>query len=170
MFDFGNVLIDWDPRYVYHDYFQNDEAGMERFLTEVSFHDYTRQFDLGRPNQEVIDEFSSKHPQYARLLEIYDEYWIKSVGGVIEATADLIHQLKQVGYPIYGLSNWPSDKFELFRPRQEIFDWFDEIVISGQVKLAKPDRRIYDVHYGQSTPPVTPAIFSFNSAAVSSSG
>jgi len=37
IFDFGGVLIDWNPRYLYRKFFDGDDASMERFLTEVGF-------------------------------------------------------------------------------------------------------------------------------------
>ena len=35
IFDYGNVLLDWNPRYVYRRYFPNDPEAMERFLQEI---------------------------------------------------------------------------------------------------------------------------------------
>jgi 2-haloacid dehalogenase len=46
---------------------------------------------------------------------------------------------------LYGLSNWSVEKYELVRPKYEFFSWFDTILVSGEVKLIKPDPRIYAV-------------------------
>lgn len=32
IFDFGNVLLEWDPRYVYERYFPNDPEGYKGFI------------------------------------------------------------------------------------------------------------------------------------------
>ena len=58
-------------------------------------------------------------------------------------TVEVLRKLKEGGYPLYGLSNWPSDKFDLVRPKYEFFSWFDDIVVSGKVRIAKPDPRIF---------------------------
>jgi 2-haloacid dehalogenase len=35
IFDFGGVLIDWDPRHLYRKIFGEDVAAMEHFLSNV---------------------------------------------------------------------------------------------------------------------------------------
>ncbi len=57
----------------------------------------------------------------------------------------ILGDLKQAGYPLYGLSNWPDEKWQLVRPKYDFFGLFDDILISGQVKLAKPDPRIFSL-------------------------
>jgi 2-haloacid dehalogenase len=46
--------------------------------------------------------------------------------------------------PMYALSNWSAETFPMARPRYPFLEWFDGIVISGEVGSAKPDRRIYE--------------------------
>ena len=45
IFDFGNVLLEWNPRYVYRRYFPDNDAGMEQFLHEVKFMEWNAQQD-----------------------------------------------------------------------------------------------------------------------------
>ena len=52
--------------------------------------------------------------------------------------------LRGAGNALYALSNWSAEKFALVRNKYEFFSWFDEIVISGEVGLTKPDRRIFE--------------------------
>jgi 2-haloacid dehalogenase len=62
---------------------------------------------------------------------------------VIQPTVDILQSLKEAGYPLYGLSNWSAEKFQLVRHKYEFFDWFEAILVSGEVKLIKPDPRVY---------------------------
>lgn len=48
IFDFGNVLLDWNPRYLYRKLLK-DEAQIERFLEEVDFYAWNQLQDAGRP-------------------------------------------------------------------------------------------------------------------------
>jgi FMN phosphatase YigB (HAD superfamily) len=54
VFDYGNVLLEWNPRFVYRRYFPNDEQGMENFLKEIRFAEWNAQQDKGRPFEEGI--------------------------------------------------------------------------------------------------------------------
>lgn len=58
-----------------------------------------------------------------------------------------------------GLSNWANEKFLLVRAQYEFFDWFDGILISSEVKLAKPDPRIYAVMLEQIGEPAERCLF-----------
>ncbi len=62
----------------------------------------------------------------------------------IEQTFRFIEDLKKEGYPLYVLSNWDSESFcELKKNYPDLFALFDGIMISADVKRAKPDPDIY---------------------------
>jgi len=145
IFDFGKVLVDWDPRHLYQKFFPDDPAAMERFLTEVQFYNWVRQTDSGRPFTETINEWCACYPNYCKLIRSYDERYEESIIGPIQGTVEILHSLKEAGYPLYGLSNWPQEKYLIIRPKFDFFDWFDDILISGEVKLAKPDPKIFQL-------------------------
>ena len=54
VFDFGGVLIDWNPRYLYRRLFGNDVEAMERFLTEIEFVNWNLEQDRGRPFEMAV--------------------------------------------------------------------------------------------------------------------
>jgi 2-haloacid dehalogenase len=145
VFDFGGVLLDWNPRYLYRKLFNGDPNAMERFLTEIGFVEWNLQQDKGRPLAVAVAELSERFPQYADLIQAYDERWPESIAGPIQPTVNILYALKQAGYPLYGLSNWSAETFQRVRHRYAFLDWFETIVVSGDVKLVKPDPRIYSV-------------------------
>ena len=61
----------------------------------------------------------------------------------IEPTAQLIKELKERGYKLYVLSNMSKEYIEFLRDFP-VFDYFDEQVVSCEIGLGKPDRRIYE--------------------------
>ncbi|HKP12880.1 MAG TPA: HAD family phosphatase [Blastocatellia bacterium] len=145
VFDFGGVLIDWDPRYLYSQMFDNDADAVERFLTEVGFVEWNTEQDRGRPFAVAIKELSERFPHYGDYIRAYDERWEESVGGAIEGTVALLSALKRAGYALYGLSNWSAETFRRIRHKHPFLDLLDVIVLSGEVQMVKPDPRIYHV-------------------------
>jgi 2-haloacid dehalogenase len=165
IFDYGNVLLEWNPKLVYQRYFANDPEGMERFLQEVNFADWNLQQDKGRPFVEGVAVLSQQFPHYSNLIQAYHERWIDSLVGSITGTVDILKQLKQAGYLLYGLSNWSAETFPYARERYDFFDLFDDMVISGEVGHAKPDPEIFHVLLNKIGKPAKECLFIDDSLA-----
>lgn len=112
-------------------------------MAEINFSAWNLKQDEGYPFGQAVDDLSTQFPQYAHIIRAYDVYWEESITGTIPGTVDLLHRLKAVGYPLYGLTNWSYEKFSLVRHKFGFFNLFDDIVVSGEVKLIKPDPAIY---------------------------
>ncbi len=138
-----SLPIDWDPRYLYRQFFDGDLEAVEQFLTRIGFTAWNLRQDQGRSFAIAVADLCAQFPQDAELIRAYDQRYEESIRGPIQPTVRILQALKQAGYPLYGLSNWPMEKFAIVRPKYEFFGWFEDIVISGEVKLAKPDPRIY---------------------------
>lgn len=144
IFDFGNVLLEWDPRHVYRRYFPNNETAMEDFLHEVNFMEWNAQQDKGRSFAEGVAELSRQFPHYSELIQAYHDNWKDSIGNHLEGTVAIMKQLKEAGYRLYGLSNWSAETFPLMRDKFEFFNLLDDIVISGDVGMIKPEPEIFE--------------------------
>jgi 2-haloacid dehalogenase len=145
IFDFGGVLINWDPRKVFEKYFSNDAQAIDDFLAEIGFSAWNLEQDRGHPFSQAVAELSAQFPQYAHLIRAYDEEWEQSITGIIPGTIAMLPKLKAAGYRIYGLTNWNVEKYNIIRHRYTFFDLFDYILVSGAVKLAKPDPAIFEL-------------------------
>jgi 2-haloacid dehalogenase len=84
-----------------------------------------------------------RHPEHRAPLEAWRDRWIETITGEIEGTAQLIEDLRDAGYRILGLSNFSAETFPWCRAEYPVFDRFDDIVISGEVGLAKPQPEVY---------------------------
>ena len=107
VFDFGGVLLDWNPRYLYKDYFK-DEKEMEYFLSEICNSEWNVQQDAGRPFAEAVKLLQAQYPQYSEAIRMYDEYWYKMLKCEFPESIALLKELKSLGYGIYGLTNWSA--------------------------------------------------------------
>jgi len=143
IFDFGGVLLDWNPRNLYRKLIA-DDAACEHFLTEVCHPDWNVAQDAGRSFAEAEAEAIARHPDKADLIRAwlprFDEMIADSIGG----TVDILERLHARGVPLYGLTNFSSETFAPTRKRFEFFNRvFRGIVVSGDEKMIKPDPRIY---------------------------
>lgn len=143
VFDFGGVLINWDPRLLYRKLFNSDEQAMESFLAEIDFTGWNLLQDAGRPFAEAVSELCARFPQYCELIRLYDERYMESLTEPIARSVEILHRLHVAGARLQGLSNWSVEKFALVRAKYDFFGWFDDILLSGEAKVNKPDPRIF---------------------------
>jgi 2-haloacid dehalogenase len=143
VFDLGGVLIDWNPRYLYRQLFDGDDAAMERFLAEVTTPEWNGEQDAGRTWAEAVEVLTREHPQDAKLIAAYADRWPETLGDAIQPTVDVLAELRRTGARLFALSNWSAETFPIARPRYPFLEWFEGIVISGEVRIAKPDPRLF---------------------------
>ena len=79
VFDFGGVLLHWDPRQLYRRFFSNDMEAVEHFLEEVDFHGWNYHQDRGRSFKDAVAELSSQFPHYSDLIQAYPDHYIESI-------------------------------------------------------------------------------------------
>jgi 2-haloacid dehalogenase len=144
IFDLGGVLIDWNPRYLYRRLFDGDDAAMETFLADVCSPEWNGQQDAGRTWAEAVEVLAADHPEQHELIEAYWHRWQETLGDAIAPTVEVLDELRREGTRLIALSNWSAETFPVARPRYPFLEWFEAIVISGEVGVAKPDRRIFE--------------------------
>ncbi|SDF63051.1 MULTISPECIES: HAD family phosphatase [Rhodanobacteraceae] len=143
IFDFGGVLIDWNPRYLYRKLFGDDEQAMETFLAEVTTPEWNLRQDAGRSWDEAVRLLTDEHPTKAELIAAYQHRWEETLGGAIDDSLHILRELKEAGHPLYGLTNWSHETFPFARERFDFLALFDGIVVSGEEGMIKPDPRLY---------------------------
>lgn len=143
-FDFGGVLIEWNQRYFYRDYFKDDER-MEYFLSNVYTAKYVERTDKGETYAEVLPDMIAEHPDYREAIEIFPLRWGVMLHDEKPEGVALFHELKSKGYHLYGLTNWSAENIdEAFRR----FDFLNELegtVVSGIERTVKPEPEIYKI-------------------------
>lgn len=142
VFDLGGVLLDWNPRYLYRQLFDDAEA-MERFLSEICSQEWNEQQDAGRPWREAVADLIARHPADAAMITAYHERWPEMLSGEMADSVQLLKELKALGLRLYALTNWSHETFPVARKRFAFLDWFDGIVVSGEEKLVKPNPVIF---------------------------
>jgi len=145
VFDLGGVLIDWDPRYLYRKLFDGDTAAMEEFLATVCTQSWNEQQDAGRPFADACASLKLLHPHKAELIDAWFERYDETLAGPIPGTVEILAELNSDGLSLFALSNWSAETFPIALKRFEFLKWFKGVMLSGEVKLLKPDPRIFEL-------------------------
>lgn len=147
VFDLGGVLVRFDPQY-----FAAREGvppeDIPAFVQEVFKGKEWVAMDRGTMDcPEAVVSICSRlperlHPAAERLVC----GWWKPAREPMPGMAELIQELKALGYGIYLLSNASQHFYEYF-PGIPGSQFFDGLVVSADYKLLKPHREIFTVLY-----------------------
>lgn len=144
VFDVGGVLCDWDPRHLYVKLIPDPEE-LDWFLANVVTHEWHYQHDAGRSVRETIPELAARYPKYAELIELYDSRWMETISGAIEGTCALVEELAARSVPLFAITNFSAEFFPRYCASYPVMRRFRDIVVSGEVKVMKPDPQIYRI-------------------------
>lgn len=143
VFDIGNVLIEWNPEHLYSKLIPN-KTDRKTFLDTVCTMEWNLQQDLGRPWSEAVALLCACFPEKSALIEAYHTRWHEMVPGAISESVEILERLKSAGVPLYAITNFSREKFDETLERFPFLNTsFQDIVVSGDEKLAKPDPTIY---------------------------
>ncbi|EQB93363.1 HAD family phosphatase [Elizabethkingia anophelis] len=143
IFDFGGVLMDWNPKYLYQNVF-NSEEEMNFFLDNIATLKWNAEQDRGRSFQEATEILQNQYPEFSKEIALYYSQWPVMLKGTIEENVSILRNLHG-RYQLYGLTNWSAESFPYAYKNYDFFSLFNGIVVSGEEKLIKPDERIYEL-------------------------
>ena len=143
IFDYGNVLVHFDPNWLYTKVFNGDEEKSRWFNEQVLPQSWVTRLDAGEPMAEVIAQKQREWPQWKEEIAAYDTRYYEMVGDEVEGMYDLLSRLRlERGMHLWGLTNWPPKVYRVLA-ESRIFSLLDGMVISCEERLVKPDPRIF---------------------------
>ena len=144
IFDVGQVLVKFSPKNLFLKILKNEEE-VDYFLKNICTWEWHIQQDLVYDTSKVAEPMAKKYPEYKQAIDAFYGRFLEMIEGTYKENVNLALQLKKQGYSIYLLSNFPGDQFEKYRLQNSYIDMFDDRIISGDVGLAKPDKKIYEL-------------------------
>lgn len=144
IYDIGNVLYHWDIRHLYAKLI-DDADRLDWFVSHVVTPEWHFQHDQGRALAPMLAELIDQWPQERALIEAYVPRWLDTIPGPVAGALETVRELHDRGVPLFAISNFGVEFWDMFRPTAPIFDLFGDIVISGAEKLMKPDPAIYQL-------------------------
>jgi 2-haloacid dehalogenase len=143
VFDVGNVLYGWDPDAFLVRQIADDEARL-RFVEDADLYGWHETLDGGRPYAEAAAEFTEKFPEYAQVIAAWSDSFGETITGPVPGMNEIVDALDARGVPLFAITNFSADFWPPFHAKEKaFFARFKDIVVSGQVKLLKPDPAIY---------------------------
>ena len=145
IFDYGNVLVDWNPAYLFLPVFNGDEEKCRFFTDNICNREWFTRMDRGEDMDTCVAELQAQYPQYADAIALFRDRWFDMCHGDIPGMLEIIQDLKQKGYGVFGLTNWPAATFAEARRRFKTIGSIENYVVSSSVHLAKPEPAIYQL-------------------------
>jgi 2-haloacid dehalogenase len=146
VFDLGGVVVVWDPVPAVAAVVGQKRA--EHFVhgSEFDFAGWNHAQDAGRSWADAEAAATASHPELAEEIAAYRPNFALSLPGLVPGTAGILRALHDRGVRLVALTNWSAETIhhgpEAF---PEVFDLFDDIVVSGAEGVAKPDGEIFQI-------------------------
>jgi 2-haloacid dehalogenase len=145
IFDLGGVLIDWNPNYLYETIF-DDKKKMNDFFAEVCTSEWNEEQDGGRSLRDATEELVARFPNHEKNIRAYYDRWEEMLKGPIEDTVEILKEIKEKrDHKLYALTNWSAETFPVALDRFDFLHWFDGRLVSGEERMRKPFKEIYEL-------------------------
>lgn len=145
VFDIGKVLIHYDPDLPFSRLIPDPEA-RRWFFENVCTHDWNVEQDRGRTWEEAEGLLINEHPAHEDNIRNFRRHWHEMVPHAYEDSVAVMLELIDAGHDVTMLTNFASDTFVEARQRFPFLDRPRGVTVSGDVRMIKPDRGIYDHH------------------------
>ncbi len=141
IFDIGNVLIEWQP-----ENFFDREVGEDRrraLFAAVDLHAMNDRVDSGGNFHDVLAETAETHPEWRVEIEMWHDRWIELASPAIDHSVRLMGALQRNGVPVFSLTNFGIQTYDIAAEKYPFLRQFDRDYISGHLGVIKPDPAIY---------------------------
>jgi len=141
VFDLGMVLINFNPK----EFLEiNNYEKKEKIMEYIFGHEDWLKLDRGTLTEKELAEKLDENGKFT-YDEVMDIMKVrKDIMVPFDFNKEIPKKLKEKGYNLYILSNFPKIPFEEIRERDEFFRYFDGGVVSAYVKHLKPEKAIYE--------------------------
>jgi 2-haloacid dehalogenase len=143
--DLGNVLITWDPHPAIAEAVGAEQATSFLADQDFDFMAWNHLQDAGRSWEGAEHAAVSSHPHWEEAIRGYRANFGQSLVGAIDDSVQILRELHAAGIPLYGLTNWSGELFPIAARRFTFLALFEDIIVSGEEGIAKPDPRIFEV-------------------------
>jgi 2-haloacid dehalogenase/putative hydrolase of the HAD superfamily len=142
LWDFGNVIVRWDPRTLYSKIFP-DPAERDRFLAEVCTMAWHIETDRGVGFADNCAALAGRFPEHETAIWAWRDRWWEMFSGPIPETEAAMEALHARAVPQFGLSNVSLETLERTLTMSPAFGRLGGVIASAAEGLVKPDPAIF---------------------------
>ncbi|WP_299817949.1 HAD family phosphatase [uncultured Jannaschia sp.] len=142
IFDIGNVLIEWQPERFYDREFGEDRR--RAMFAAVDLHGMNDRIDGGEVFRDVVYATAEAYPDHAEAIRMWHDRWLELAAPVIELSVRLLRALRGNGVKVHALTNFGVESFALAQENFDFLHEFDELFVSGHMKVTKPAPAIFE--------------------------
>jgi 2-haloacid dehalogenase len=143
VFDIGNVLLEWNPERFYDRVLGPDRR--RAFFAESGVEEMNLRVDRGHPFAETVFAHADAVPAWRDEIRMWHDNWIEMASPAIDQSVRLMGALQARGVPVYSLTNFGVESYEVAAGHYPFLKAFDRDFISGHMRVIKPDARIYEM-------------------------
>jgi len=143
VFDIGNVLIEWQPERFFDQAIGEDRR--RALFDAVELDEMNEQVDLGAHFTETVYAKAEDHPEWRDEIRLWHDRWIEMASPAIPHSIRLLRALRGKGVPVFSLSNFGLQSFDIAAAHYPCLTEFDRQYISGHMQVMKPDPQIYQI-------------------------
>lgn len=147
VFDFGQTLVRFDPRYMTSVYVRKSEK-IEQIASAVFDRLYFDKLDAGTiTDEEVKRKICDRLPKELqdKACLVYDNWYYNLP--IIDGIPELLKEIKDNGGRLFLLSNIScgfAENYNRIAGINELLSFFDGLVFSGEIRMVKPDKNIFE--------------------------
>lgn len=141
VFDIGRVLIEWEPERFYDRTF--GEERRRALFDRVPLHEMNLGVDRGDPFVASVEALAAAHPDYSEEILHWHQSWIEMASPEIPHSVRLLRALRTKGVPVFALSNFGRETFEIATSVYPFLREFDQAFVSAHLRCLKPEPEIY---------------------------
>lgn len=138
--DLGQVLVQWDPSQAFSGRLPVRDT--EAFLTDFEFREFNHLQDAGRSWADARTDLAARAPQHLPALDVFVEHFADTLTGPVPGMFELVRDLRAICIRLLGLTNWSAETFHLAEPAAPAIGLLEDVLVSGDVGIAKPDPRL----------------------------
>jgi putative hydrolase of the HAD superfamily len=149
VFDFGGVLMDLDFENCRREFRMAGFKDVEQYTNIYQGSSFFKDFETGMISADQFRQEIKRRIEQPLSDEEVDALWLKMLKYIPAEKIDLLLELRK-HYMVYLLSNTNEIHWQYVstmrygRRRFRISDFFEKMFLSFEMKMAKPDTRIFE--------------------------